>query len=72
MDKFLSEMANILEVDVAELNENTDYRLDVPYWDSMLGFATLVMIEENFGKSITAQEFMQTKTLGDLWTKISA
>ena len=71
MDKFLEKIADILEVDIVELNENTDYRTDVPYWDSMLGFATLVMIEDDFGKSISVDDFLETKTLGDLWKKIS-
>lgn len=64
---FLSKVAVILEAPSSELNLNLDFRRDLPDWDSMRGFAIIVMLEEEYGISLEVAEFLECKSLGDLW-----
>jgi len=71
-EKFITKMAAILEVDPKDINLSTDFRNDVPYWDSLMGFSALIMIEEEFGIRLSVTEFMACKTLGDLFDKVKS
>ncbi len=63
MDDFISKAADILECDVA----GADFAFrDAPDWNSMKGFALLVMIEQDYGKRATIEEFMNCRTVRDL------
>lgn len=69
-EAFLQEISEILEVDADKLSLDTDFRKDVPYWDSLKGFSILVLFEDEYGIIMTVDEFLQQKTLGDLFAKI--
>lgn len=59
-------MADVLETDAAEISLDTDFR-DAQYdWDSLKGYAVLVMLEDAFGKSMPVDDFLEAKTIGDL------
>lgn len=63
MSEFLDKVAEILEVDaVAE----SDVFRDVGDFDSMKGFALIVMIMRDYGRQLTVPEFMNCQTVGDL------
>lgn len=63
MQKFLSEIAEILEVDAVP----PDLRFrTVDDWDSMKGFSIIVMMERDYNKVMTVPEFMACETVSDL------
>ena len=66
MEQFLEFMAEILEVEPSEITLNTDFREDCDF-DSMKGFSMICTIEEEYGKTITVAQFLNCKTLGDLF-----
>jgi len=69
-ETFFQEVSEILEVDADKLSLDTDFRKDIPYWDSLKGFSILVLFEDEYGITMTVDEFLQQKTLGDLFAKI--
>jgi|GEM_PF-285743 len=64
--KFLEAIAEILEMEVEEISLGTDFRSEVPNWDSLKGFSILVMVEEEYGKKISVDEFLKMDTLGEI------
>jgi len=71
-NEFLEKMAMILEVEPTEISLETSFRNDVPYWDSLKGFGMIVILEEDYGKKITVEEFLECHTLGDLFSRIDS
>jgi len=69
-EAFLQEISEILEVDADELSLDTDFRKEIPYWDSLKGFSILVLFEDEYGFKMTVDEFLQQKTVGDLFSII--
>lgn len=69
-DRLIAELAEILETDAAELSEETEFKQDRFDWDSLKGYAILLMIEEEFGRVISVDDFIGAKTVGDLMSLI--
>jgi len=63
MEKFLEEVAEILEVDA--VSAGFKFR-EVADWDSMKGFSLMVLLENDYGKPITVDDFLACETVGDL------
>ena len=63
MNEFLDKVAEILEVD--SVDANSEFR-SVAEWDSMKGFSLIVLLESDYGKQMSVNEFMGCKTVGDL------
>lgn len=63
MNEFLAKVAEIIEVEstVPEFEFRT-----VDDWDSMKGFALLVMIQRDYGRELTVPEFMTCNTVSEL------
>ena len=70
MEKFLEEMAEILEVDAKDISLETEFRT-VDDWGSMMGFSILVMMESEYGVKISVPEFLQMNTLGDIYARVA-
>jgi acyl carrier protein len=64
--QLLNNMAEILEVDADDLALQTDFRDKRFTWDSLKGYAVLVMLEEEFDTRITVDAFLSAKTIQDL------
>lgn len=67
--EFVEKISEVLEVDPSEITMETDFRNEVPFWDSLKGFGIIVLIEEDYGKRLTVEEFLEQKTIGDLYKK---
>jgi len=67
--EFIEKISEILEVEPETLTPKTDFRNDIPFWDSLKGFGIIVLIEEDYGKKLTVEEFLEQKTIGDLYKK---
>jgi len=67
--EFIEKISEILEVEPESLSPETDFRNGIPYWDSLKGFGIIVLIEEEYGKKLSVEEFLEQKTIGDLYKK---
>ncbi len=65
--EFLSNIAEILEVDVEEINMETDFRKDISYWDSLKGYSLIVMLDDEYETSMEVEEFLKAQTVKDLY-----
>ena len=63
MQEFLEKVAEVLEVPAVRPE---DAFRAVPMWGSLTGFALVVMIEQRYGRRLTAADFVSLKTVGDL------
>ena len=61
--KFLERIAEVLEVPSVTLDD--DFRT-VPMWSSLVGFSTMVMIDLEYGRQVTAADLKSAKTVRDL------
>lgn len=64
--QLLENMAEILEVDPDKLTLQTVFRDDQFAWDSLKGYAVLVMLEEEFNVRVSVDDFLGAKTIQDL------
>lgn len=63
MKEFLDKVAAVLEV--PSVTPDTDFRA-VEGWCSLMAFGLLVMLEQNYGKTLPAEAFMKLRTVADL------
>ncbi len=63
MDKFLEDMAEVLEV--ASIKPEDDFRA-VPMWSSLVGFSVIVMLEQRYQRIIALADLENAKTVADL------
>ena len=61
--EFLDRVAGALEV--PSVSPDTDFRAG-PLWDSLTAFALRVMIQQRFGKQLSAKDLASCKTVADL------
>lgn len=61
--KFLERIAEVLEV--PSVTPDDDFRA-VPMWSSLVGFSTMVMIDLEYGRQVTAADLKAAKTVRDL------
>ena len=63
MDEFLPKVAEILEVDSVA----PDFRFrEIDEWDSLKGFSLIVLMEQDYGREMSVEEFLGCDTVGDL------
>ena len=63
---FLQGAAEILQVALDQIQPETRFREDVPDWDSLRGFAMLILLEDTYGLRVSEDTFMECNTLADL------
>lgn len=63
MQEFLSRVAEVLEVPAVRPED--EFR-SVPMWGSLTGFALAVMLEQSYGRRLTAADFANLRTVADL------
>ena len=63
MNEFLEKVAEVLEVPAVRPED--DFRA-VDGWCSLMGFGLLVLLEQNYGKSLTVDDFLKLATVADL------
>ncbi len=62
-DALLNLFAEVLEVDVSRLNDNTSPD-NTSQWDSLAAMGLVVAIEEKFGVQLSTKEIMKMSTIG--------
>jgi len=66
----IEKISEILEVEPESLSPETDFRNGIPYWDSLKGFGIIVLLEEDYGYKMPVEEFLECKTLADIYNKL--
>lgn len=69
MDKFIELVAEVFEVEPDEITMDTVFRQDIEGFSSLVGFALIVMMEDEYGVRVSVDEFLKCKTVGDLYKK---
>lgn len=72
MNRFYALLAEILEVDESELSLTTDFRTDIPDWDSMRGFSILCMLDDEYDVNMGVPEFLACESVGDLYKAVGS
>ncbi len=67
MEKFLEEIADILEVEPEDITMDTNFRTDISDWSSMMGFSILVLLEDDYDARLSVEDFMKCETISDLY-----
>lgn len=63
MNEFLDRVAEALEVPSVSL----DFVLsDAPYWSSLAAFTLMVMIQQEYGRTVPLAKFREFSTVADL------
>ena len=63
MEEFTAKIADILEVD----SVTPDFRFrTVDEWNSLKGFSLMVLMEQDYGKEMSVEEFLKCETVNDL------
>jgi acyl carrier protein len=70
-EKLLENMADVLETEPDELSLDTEFKVDEYDWDSLKGYAILVMLEEEFGVQMSVDDFIKAQTIRDLFGYVS-
>ena len=63
MNDFIDRVANILETPA--VTPELEFR-SVRGWGSMMGFALFVMLEDEYGVTLTPEQFRELRTVSDL------
>ncbi len=69
MEKFLELVAEVFEVEPEEVKMETVFREELPDFSSLVGFSLIVMMEDEYGVKVPVEEFLECKTVGDLYKK---
>lgn len=62
----IANLADVLEVEPEELSLDVLFKDPKYDWDSLKGYAILVMIEEEFGVNVSVEKFIEAQTIKDL------
>ena len=69
MEKFLELVAEVFEVEPDEISMDTVFREEIEGFSSLVGFSLIVMMEDEYGVRVPVNEFLECKTIGDLYKK---
>ena len=69
MKKFLELAAEVFEVEPEEISMDTVFREEIEGFSSLVGFSLIVMMEDEYGVRVSVDEFLQCKTVGDLYRR---
>lgn len=69
MDNFIELVADVFEVEPEDISMETVFREEIEEFSSLVGFALLVMMEDEYGVKVTVDEFLECNTVGDLYKK---
>lgn len=64
-EKKLELLAETMDVDAADLAENKSLS-DIEEWDSVSAISFIAMLDDEFGKTISAGDLKRCKTVADL------
>ena len=69
-NQFLAQMQEILEIEDRTLSPDEKFR-ELPEWSSLAYLSTIAMIDDEYNVIISAADFRELQTLGDIARAIS-
>lgn len=69
MDNFIELVAEVFEVEPEDVSMETVFREEIEDFSSLMGFSLIVMMEDEYGVKVSVEEFLECKTVGDLYRK---
>ena len=69
MEKFIELVAEVFEVEPEDITMDTVFREEIEGFSSLVGFSLIVMMEDEYGVKVPVDEFLECKTVGDLYRK---
>ena len=69
MENFLELVAEVFEVEPEDISMDTVFREEIEEFSSLVGFSLIVMMEDEYGVRVPVEEFLECKTIGDLYKK---
>lgn len=69
MENFIALAAEVFEVEAEDINMDTVFREEIEDFSSLMGFSMIVMMEDEFSVRVPVEEFLECKTVGDLYRK---
>ena len=69
MEKIIALAAEVFEVEPEDINMDTVFREEIEDFSSLMGFSMIVMMEDEFSVRVPVEEFLECKTVGDLYRK---
>lgn len=69
MENFLELVAEVFEVEPEDISMDTVFREEIDGFSSLVGFSLIVMMEDEYGVRVPVEEFLECKTIGDLYKK---
>ena len=69
MENFIALAAEVFEVEPEDINMDTVFREEIEDFSSLMGFSMIVMMEDDFSVRVPVEEFLECKTVGDLYRK---
>jgi len=69
MNEFLEFVADVMDVDISDINMETTYK-EFSKWDSLMMMTLVMELEEEYDASISIDEIGKVHTLGDLYKLI--
>lgn len=69
MENFLELAAEIFEVEPDEITMDTVFREEIEDFSSLMGFSLIVMMEDEYGVKVPVEEFLECRTVGDLYQR---
>lgn len=67
VEQFLEYVAEVFEVESEKLSMETDFRAEIEDFCSLMGFSMICMMEDEYGVRVTPEQFIQCRTLGELY-----
>ena len=72
INDFIQNFADQLdETDVNELSAETKFR-DLDEWSSIIGLSIILMVDEEYGITIGADDMKQAQTIGELFNIVQS
>ena len=69
MEDFIELAAEVFEVEPEDISMDTVFREEIEDFSSLVGFSLIVMMEDEYGVRVPVDEFLECKTVGDLYRK---
>jgi len=71
MDKFIELMAEVFEIETDKISADSRFREDLGEFSSLMGYAILVLIEDEYNYKMSVEEFLKCDTVQDLYDSIN-
>lgn len=69
MEQFIENVADVFDVEPEGITAETEFRTEIDGFSSLVGFSLICMMEEEYDVKVSVEEFLNCKTVGDLYAK---